>query len=353
MVKNNESKVEITTRNIKYYNSKNYKCIVGDIISIDINTMTKMSHNKVIAICELCKNEIELPFSKYNQNKDRQGYYSCKVCSDKKRKITVKQKYGVENITQTDFMRENNRKWMSSNEFRSKSKEKVKEVYGVDHYSKTDEFKKNFSIKIKEIIKEQKEMGVYNCPLTWDGNRELREKGMIKKYGATYSFQVTEIKKKIQYKNLNNFGHISPFGNVDIQNKSKVTLIEKYGVDNPFKNKEIQDKIRTINENKFKIDRKSYNNYKSKVIYLTYSVKEQLFENWNGYDYYDGEYIIEYLSLHCNNKNYPTIDHKKSCIYGYLNNIPVEEIANIDNLCITKRIINSTKGKKNEKEFKF
>ena len=205
---------------------------------------------------------------------------------------------------------------------------------------------------MKHIIKEKKENGTYNCPLSCEENKELREKGMFTKYGATYSFQIPDIKNKIQDKNLINFGHISPFGNNNIQKKAKDTLVEKYGVDNPFKSKEIQDVIHIINENKFKIDRKSYNDYRTKVIYMTYSIKDKLFENWDGYDYYDKEYIKDFLSLHWNDKKYPTIDHKKSCIYGYLNNIPVEEIADINNLCITKRIINSSKGKLNENVFK-
>ena len=46
MVKNNECKVEINTRNKKYYNDKNYNCEVGDIISIDISTMSKKSKIK-------------------------------------------------------------------------------------------------------------------------------------------------------------------------------------------------------------------------------------------------------------------------------------------------------------------
>lgn len=351
MVKNNESKVEITTRNIKYYKDKNYLCNVGDVISIDITTMPKKSHNKVIAICELCGNEKELPYSKYNHNKDRYGYYSCVKCSDKKRKNTVKEKYGVEYFNQLDCEKERLKQWMSSEEFKYKTKRKLKEIYGVEHYSKTDEFKSNFSSKMKLNIKQKKEHGKYDCPLTREGNKELREKSMFNKYGATYSFQIPYIKNKIQNKNLINFGHISPFGNIDIQNRAKDTLIEKYGVDNPFKNKEIQDRIHIINENKFKIDRTSYNDYKSKVLYITYSIKDKLFENWNGYDYYDGEYIKNFLSLHWNDKKFPTIDHKKSCIYGYLNNIPVEEIADINNLCITKRAINSSKGRLNEKEF--
>lgn len=50
--------------------------------------------------------------------------------------------------------------------------------------------------------------------------------------------------------------------------------------------------------------------------------------------------------------NYPTIDHKKSVHYGFINNISPEEISNISNLCITKRSINSTKRDMIESEFK-
>ena len=50
MIKNNESKVKITNRNIKYYSDKGYLCKVDDIISIDVLTISHMSHNKVIAI---------------------------------------------------------------------------------------------------------------------------------------------------------------------------------------------------------------------------------------------------------------------------------------------------------------
>jgi hypothetical protein len=41
---------------------------------------------------------------------------------------------------------------------------------------------------------------------------------------------------------------------------------------------------------------------------------------------------------------YPTIDHKNSVFYGFMNNIPPEDISDISNLCITKRFINSSKN---------
>ena len=52
---------------------------------------------------------------------------------------------------------------------------------------------------------------------------------------------------------------------------------------------------------------------------------------------------IDNFNLVSGNKNYP-IDHKISVSYGYKHNIPAEEIGKMENLCITKRCINSSKG---------
>lgn len=68
-------------------------------------------------------------------------------------------------------------------------------------------------------------------------------------------------------------------------------------------------------------------------------------------DYYDGEYIKNNIKLKHTDKNFPTIDHKISIYSGYKNNLSVDEIANIDNLCITKRFLNSKKNRLTEEEF--
>lgn len=39
-------------------------------------------------------------------------------------------------------------------------------------------------------------------------------------------------------------------------------------------------------------------------------------------------------------------------MYGFLNEISTEEISKIDNLCITKRFLNTMKFTKNEDDFK-
>jgi len=337
MVKNNVSKVEITTRNKKYYNDKNYNCNVGDIILVDVSTMPKRSKNIVIAICEICKCENNLSFDKYNKNFDRGGFYSCKKCSSIKRKKTNSEKYGVEYITQLPELKERQSNWMSSKKFRDKSNKTQIDKYG-SLFTQTDGFKKNNSIKIKENIKNKKESGEYFTFLSTIDNNELKKKGMFNKYGASYSFHIPEIKKKIQESNLEKYGHISPFGNKEIQVGIKNNIIYKS-----------LEKEWSFNGDKYKLD--LFRIYRRKVRYETDLLREKLFSEWNGYDYYDNEYIKDNFNLNKNDNNYPSIDHKISCFYGFINNLDTSVISDISNLCITKRIINSKKSQLNEYDF--
>jgi hypothetical protein len=68
-------------------------------------------------------------------------------------------------------------------------------------------------------------------------------------------------------------------------------------------------------------------------------------------NYYDGEYIKDNIKLKSGNRLYPTIDHKISVYYGFLNNISVDDISDIKNLCVTKSHLNSKKRDLNEDEF--
>jgi hypothetical protein len=180
----------------------------------------------------------------------------------------------------------------------------------------------------------------------------LKENAMFEKYGASYSFLVPEIKEKIQNINLNTLGHTSPFGNEEIRKKSKKKLIELYGVDNVFKILEIQKQIKSNREKMFvNIDLKEIERYRRSVRHLTKKYKEELIEKWSGYDYYDGEYIKNNFMLDKNDPSYPTIDHKISIFFGFINKISVEEISRIENLCLTKRILNLKKKALLEEQF--
>jgi hypothetical protein len=91
--------------------------------------------------------------------------------------------------------------------------------------------------------------------------------------------------------------------------------------------------------------------YRNEVRRLTKKNLKHLMNNWDGYDYYDREMISENYKLDKNDPGYPTIDYKISVYYGFVNNIPPEEISDISNLCITKRFINSKKRDLIESEF--
>jgi hypothetical protein len=53
------------------------------------------------------------------------------------------------------------------------------------------------------------------------------------------------------------------------------------------------------------------------------------------------------INLKYYDKQYPTIDHKISIYYGYINNMAPENLSDVKNLCITTRSNNASKGTKN------
>ena len=92
--------------------------------------------------------------------------------------------------------------------------------------------------------------------------------------------------------------------------------------------------------------------YKRKVRVLTRKNRETLIGIWNGTDYYDGEYIKDNFDLEYINPQYPTIDHKISIFDGFKEGFTAEEISSLDNLCFTKRSINSSKNSLSEVKYK-
>jgi len=178
-------------------------------------------------------------------------------------------------------------------------------------------------------------------------NNEVKEKGKqtnLKKYGFECSLQNKKIKDKAKKTNQNLYGN----ENFTNREKFKETCLKKYGVENVFQNENIKNKISAtrvkLGIQMFPELRTPFQKYKLIVRRFTQRVKKTFIENWNGYDYYDNEYIIDNYNLKSNDRNYPTIDHKKSVFFGFMNNIPAEEIGSIYNLCITKRYINSSKN---------
>jgi hypothetical protein len=132
-------------------------------------------------------------------------------------------------------------------------------------------------------------------------------------------------------------------------------MINKYGVKHCTELDWVIDKMKETGiknghyiDDKFKTD---FDIYRRKVDNITKKYKEELFKIWNGNDYYDNQYIRDNINLHYNDNGYPTIDHKISILYGYLNKIDPFIIGDINNLCITKRSINISKNRLTESQF--
>lgn len=370
MIKDTKVLVNINLRNITYYKNLGYLIDNFDIkktneILVDIKDISHSSKTKINCICEICSKEFKISIVKYylNKNRNDKGYYSCFGCKDLEKQKTCLKKYGVKSYSQTDefkdldnikwkwigirkgkekgektmmerygvdsffktdIMKDNNRKWMSSDEFKEKSKETLIEKYGVDRFSKTEEFKKVINSK-KDLI-----------------NEKIRQT-FLEKYGVDSFFKTDEFKKKAK----DNY--------TQTREKSISTCMEKYGVDNVSKVEEIYRKsyLTKVKNNTIIPDEKldKWILYKRIVTKLTNRNKKLLYENWDGIDYYDDEFIKGYFCHVHTHRFYPTIDHKISTYYGFNNNIPPSEIADISNLCITKRFINSLKKTLIESDF--
>lgn len=367
MIKEDKVLVKVNVYNQKKYKKLGYNFDLikkGEYINIlvDIKHLTKGSHIKVTAICENCENEKKISYSKYlrNYNRNNKGYYSCFDCKSivlkqtclnkfgvdsysktdefkkfisenlnyeeihKKCKETNLERYGHEYYFQTKSVREGNKKWMSSDDFKEKSKETLIKKYGVDSYSKTDEFKKGITDNKKEIVNKIKSTFRDKYGVDWISQSKIWKE----KYNLKYEI---------------------------IRDKVRNTCISIYGVDSVSKVKEIMSRImETKVKNGVVISNEQLSDwevYKKSSQREINKIKNQLYEKWDGKDFYDGEYIKDNFRYGHTNRLYPTIDHKISVHYGFSNNIPVEEISDISNLCITKRYINCSKNKLNYYEF--
>jgi hypothetical protein len=157
--------------------------------------------------------------------------------------------------------------------------------------------------------------------------------------------------KKVRLGTIEKYGVENTSKLKSFQDKWKKTNLERYGVENTFQSEEAKIKIREkggwLNDD----DLVGYIKYSRIVRRLTLRNRKNMLENWNGFDFYDGEYIRDNFNIDFNDPKYPCIDHKISIRNGYLDGISEEFLSSIDNLCFTKRFINSKKKTQNHKDF--
>jgi len=344
-----EEKIEITVPN---RNKSMYKKLGYDInkkkILIIIDDLSRNSQVKINTKCDICGKEKITTYQSYMNSYEKSNLYACSnKCGVIKSKLTCIKKYGVDNVSKSEEIKEkkkqtNIQNWGTENVFQNekikeKSKKTKKEKYNDEYYTNRkmcwETCMKNHGVKYptqsKEIL-------------------EKRNKNNLEKYSKEHFTQTKEYKNKVIKSNLEKYGVEWYLQSKDKKQKSIKTCLKKYGVEYPMQSEMIQNKMKEtkINNGNYlpeeKID--DFIKYKRKVSSITKKNIKKLFDNWDGNDFYDNEYIKYNFSLKSTDKNYPTIDHKTSIYNGFKEKITPEIIGNINNLCITKMWINSSKG---------
>jgi hypothetical protein len=217
-------------------------------------------------------------------------------------------------------------------------------------------------IRYHKYLENKKRHGFYGCKKC---SRQKASLTMFDKYGVYNVSELEECKKKKEKTFLERYGYKTNLISPDYISSIKNILIEKYNTENWYEirnGKGQRKKIVIFAESKEYDEicfqyisdflNKDFELYRNEVRRITKKNEKVLLEQWNGDDYSDDEIIYDNFSLNFNDPNYPTIDHKISIYYGFNQKIDAKEIGKIQNLCITKRSINSSKNNLTEDAFK-
>ena len=313
-------KIKLAPITKKHYEALGYEFIANKEIEIPVEHLPRNSSFKIkVKCCGICEEIKEIQYYTYLRSLEKSeiGKYCCRQCFSKVRENIFLEKYGVISPMKLD-------------EFKDKKKKTMQEKYGVDYPLQNKDISKKSTISNKKTLLEK--YGVDNSFLV-PGAKENKDKTMIRLYGTKNHQDIPETKKK-----------------------TKNTLMDRYGVDHNSKKEWVQNKIRKTREERGYQRPKEliseFETFRSRCVNLKNKKRKELFSKWDGFDFYDNECIKDFIKLHHNHPNFPTIDHKISILYGFQNNMTPEELSKDENLCITKRSINSSKNRLTEIEFK-
>lgn len=207
----------------------------------------------------------------------------------KKRAFKVKQtiikRYGVENVSQLDSVKEKKKQTLQKNygvdsplqskEIYQRAIATNRKMYGTDYYTQNIEvkrkmrkyheyestvaplYKQSFCVFCGQatfIHKHDKDIFAVCDDCYDDGlftileetelyNRNKKQKETnLKKYGTEHFFQSSTYIEKAKKTNLEKYGVENPFASEDIKDKIRITNLKKFGVENPSQAQVIKDK---------------------------------------------------------------------------------------------------------------
>lgn len=162
MIINEKTEIKIHPSNFRWFKEKGYYPFKkGDVIEILIEDLKPNSKHEIEVKCEICSEINFVKYQNYNIQVSRGGYYVCFNCSKhkqsetnmdrygsksplrnkdiiKKTKETLLSKYGVDNISKLESIKEDRRDNFKSDEFKEKARKTWLSKYGVDNPSKSE-----------------------------------------------------------------------------------------------------------------------------------------------------------------------------------------------------------------------
>ena len=146
--------VKISNNQIKYYKNLGYDVKGGnEIVSINISDLPIGSGNRIKVKCDVCDKESDVTINRYYTNtKKLTTYYACsRKCSEQKNKDTVLDKYGVENVSNSQMIKDKKIDTcmknfgveypQQSNEVFQKGKDTKLKLYGDENYTNIEKAK--------------------------------------------------------------------------------------------------------------------------------------------------------------------------------------------------------------------
>jgi len=295
MITKDKITINVTNTTKAHYINLGYE-IINNKMNVYIKDLPKHSGIEIFVKCDKCGELRKMQYRNYLKSLETYNEYFCNKCCHVKSEKTYLEKNNIKCIfLDTNFIEENKKR----NQIKREALEESKNIIKSNNKKiELEEKRTKFIQKAKDI------------------------------HGNKYNYTL------VNY----------------VTNKIKVEIIcnmcGKHFFQSPSNHNNHKQNC-TYCDGKYKINDNSIIEYRKKVRNETYKYKKELYNNWNGYDYYDNEYIKDNFNLKSFDDNYPSLDHKISIKYGFDNNISIEKIGNINNLCITKRLINIKKGKKN------
>lgn len=194
------AKIKWCSKTKYYYIDKGYKFTkIGDFFEVKVEDLTPGSRADIVVKCDYCGKIYHQPYCVYYKGIKNGSKKSCSDCQNIKQRMVIKNKYGVDNISQ---LPETQKKIAQNNLMK----------YGVTNTSQLD------TIKEKVI----------------QTNR--------KKFGVDYPMQLSEFQERIKNTDLKKYGVEHHTKSPDVIAKRKRTNIDKYGFEYPIQNKDILSK---------------------------------------------------------------------------------------------------------------